>query len=85
MTEYDHLITLKMTAEENMRLRHLKAKQEIDIMMNDIKERNEKMSSSAKEIDAGRRPKVRMQDCLACHQGKRGFPPASTDCARCHR
>ncbi|WP_407718849.1 hypothetical protein [Hallerella succinigenes] len=26
-----------------------------------------------------------MQDCLACHQGKRGFPPASTDCARCHR
>lgn len=52
MTEYDHLITLKMTAEENMRLRHLKAKQEIDIMMNDIKERNEKMSSSAKEIDA---------------------------------
>lgn len=40
---------------------------------------------SAKEIDAGRRPKVRMQDCLACHQGKRGFPPASTDCARCHR
>ena len=29
-----------------------KAKQEIDIMMNDIKERNEKMSSSAKEIDA---------------------------------
>lgn len=52
MTEYDHFITLKMTAEENMRLRHLKAKQEIDIMMNDIKERNEKMSSSAKEIDA---------------------------------
>ena len=52
MTEYDHLITLKMTAEENMRLRHLKAKQEIDIMMNDIKERNEKMSSYAKEIDA---------------------------------
>ena len=52
MTEYDHLITLKMTAEENMRLRHLKAKQEIDIMMNDIKERNEEMSSSAKEIDA---------------------------------
>lgn len=52
MTEYDHLSTLKMTAEENMRLRHLKAKQEIDIMMNDIKERNEKMSSSAKEIDA---------------------------------
>lgn len=52
MTEYDHLITLKMTAEENMRLRHLKSKQEIDIMMNDIKERNEKMSSSAKEIDA---------------------------------
>ena len=52
MTEYDHLSTLKITAEENMRLRHLKAKQEIDIMMNDIKERNEKMSSSAKEIDA---------------------------------
>lgn len=52
MTEYDHFNTLKMTAEENMRLRHLKAKQEIDIMMNDIKERNEKMSSSAKEIDA---------------------------------
>ena len=52
MTEYDHLITLKMTAKENMRLRHLKDKQEIDIMMNDIKERNEKMSSSAKEIDA---------------------------------
>ena len=52
MTEYDHLSTLKITAEENMRLRHLKAKQEIDIMMNDIKERNEKMSSSAKEINA---------------------------------
>ncbi|MBP5248352.1 MAG: cytochrome c3 family protein [Fibrobacter sp.] len=40
---------------------------------------------SAKEIDAGRRPQVRMQDCLACHQGKLGFPKASTDCARCHR
>jgi c(7)-type cytochrome triheme protein len=40
---------------------------------------------TAKEIDAGRRPAVRMQDCLACHQGKRGFPKASTDCARCHR
>ena len=51
MTEYDYLNTLKMTAEENMRRRHLKAQQEIDIMMNDIKERNEKMSGSAKEID----------------------------------
>ncbi len=51
MTEYDYWKTVKMTAEEGMRLRHLKAQQEIDIMMNDIKERNEKMSSSAKEID----------------------------------
>lgn len=54
MTEYDYLQmqSVKMAAEENMRRRHLKAQQEIDIMMNDIKERNEKMSSSAKEIDA---------------------------------
>lgn len=40
---------------------------------------------SPSEIDAGRRPEVRMQDCLACHRGERGFPKASTDCARCHR
>lgn len=52
MTEYDYLQNVKMTVEENMRRRHLKAQQEIDIMMNDIKERNEKMSNSAKEIDA---------------------------------
>lgn len=37
------------------------------------------------QIDSGYRPKVRMEDCLACHRGERGFPKASTDCARCHR
>ena len=40
---------------------------------------------SAEEIDAGRRPDIRMRECLACHRGERGFPKASTDCARCHR
>lgn len=40
---------------------------------------------SPSEIDAGRRPEVRMQECLACHRGEREFPKASTDCARCHR
>lgn len=40
------------------------------------------------EIDAGRRPKVRMQECLACHreeQSVRDVSNASSDCARCHR
>ncbi len=40
---------------------------------------------SAKEIDSGKRPDVHMEECMACHLGKRNFPPASTDCARCHR
>lgn len=40
---------------------------------------------SAARIDSGYRPKVRMEDCLTCHRGERGFPKASTDCARCHR
>lgn len=40
---------------------------------------------TASEIDAGRRPEVRMQDCLKCHRGESGFPEAATECARCHR
>ena len=39
----------------------------------------------AKEINAGTRAIVRMADCMDCHRGNRGFPKASTDCARCHR
>ncbi len=40
---------------------------------------------SLREIDAGRRPRIQMGECLACHRGERGFSESSTDCARCHR
>ena len=37
------------------------------------------------EIDRGKRASVKMGECLACHRGEKGFAPAATDCARCHR
>lgn len=35
--------------------------------------------------DKGKAPLSLMNDCLACHQGKRGFKSSATDCASCHR
>jgi c(7)-type cytochrome triheme protein len=40
---------------------------------------------SIQEIDRGKKASVKMGECLACHRGEKGFSPAATDCARCHR
>ncbi|HHX16194.1 MAG TPA: hypothetical protein GX724_08590 [Fibrobacter sp.] len=41
--------------------------------------------SNESDWDRGVPPSVSMNECLACHRGEKGFPPAATDCASCHR
>ena len=40
--------------------------------------------SNALAWDRGEPPLLLMNECLACHQGKRGFEASATDCASCH-
>lgn len=50
MTEYDYLQTIKMTADEGMRLRHQQMKEEVEKTSSEIKSRNAKMFETDKRI-----------------------------------
>lgn len=50
MTEYDYLQTVKMTANEGMRLRHQKLNEEVEKTSSEIRSRNQKMSETDKQI-----------------------------------
>ena len=50
MTEYDYLQTIKMAANEGMRLRHQKLSEEVEKTSSEIKSRNQKMDETDKRI-----------------------------------
>lgn len=50
MTEYDYLRTVKMAADEGMRLRHQKMNEEVEKTSSEIQSRNAKMSETDKQI-----------------------------------
>ena len=50
MTEYDYYRTIKMTANEGMRLRHQQMKEEVENTSSEIRARNTKMTETDKQI-----------------------------------
>ena len=50
MTEYDYLQTVKMAANEGMRLRHQKLSEEVEKASSEIQSRNAKMAEMNKQI-----------------------------------
>lgn len=50
MTEYDYLKSIKMVADEGMRLRHQAMKEEVEKASSEISSRNCKMSETDKRI-----------------------------------
>ena len=50
MTEYDYLQTVKMAANEGMRLRHQKLNEEVEKTSSEIKSLNQKMAETDKRI-----------------------------------
>ena len=50
MTEYDYYHSVKMAANEGMRLRHQKLNEEVEKTSSEIKSRNQKMSETDKRI-----------------------------------
>lgn len=50
MTEYDYYRSVKMAANEGMRLRHQKLNEEVEKTSSEIKSRNQKMAEADKRI-----------------------------------
>ena len=50
MTEYDYLQTVKMAANEGMRLRHQKLNEEVEKASSEIQSRNQRMSEMDTKI-----------------------------------
>ena len=50
MTEMDYLSSIKMSADEGMRLRHQQLNEEVEKTSSEIKSRNAKMSETDKRI-----------------------------------
>ena len=50
MTEYDYYRSIKMAADEGMRLRHQQFKEEVEKASSEIRSRNLKMSETDKQI-----------------------------------
>ena len=50
MTEYDHFRSVKMTANEGMRLRHQQLSEEVEKTSSEIQSRNAKMSETDEQI-----------------------------------
>lgn len=50
MTEYDYLQTIKMAANEGMRLRHHQLNEEVEKTSSEIQSRNQKMAETDKRI-----------------------------------
>ena len=50
MTEYDYLQTIKMAANEGMRLRHQHLNEEVEKTSSEIQSRNAKMTEMNKQI-----------------------------------
>ena len=50
MTEYDYLRSVKMAANEGMRLRHQQLNEEVEKTSSEIQSRNAKMSETNKQI-----------------------------------
>ncbi len=51
MTEYDYYRTVKMAADEGMRLRHQQMNEEVEKTSSEIRSRNIKMSETDKQIE----------------------------------
>ena len=50
MTEYDYFRSVKMAADEGMRLRHQQLNEEVEKTSSEIKSRNQKMAKTDKRI-----------------------------------
>ena len=50
MTEYDYFRTVKMAADEGMRLRHQQMKEEVEKTSSEIRSRNAKIAETDKRI-----------------------------------
>ena len=50
MTEYDYLRSVKMAADEGMRLRHQQLNEEVEKTSSEIQSRNAKMAETDKRI-----------------------------------
>lgn len=50
MTEMDYYRTIKMAADEGMRLHHQKMNEEVEKTSSEIKSRNQKMAEADKQI-----------------------------------
>ena len=50
MTEYNYLQTVKMAADEGMRLRHHQLNEEVEKTSSEIKSRNQRMAETNKQI-----------------------------------
>lgn len=51
MTEMDYLRSVKMAADEGMRLRHQQLNEEVEKTSSEIKSRNAKMTETDKQIE----------------------------------